>query len=293
MKRGLALAAALIVTIGVTMGAAVFAGAHIIRAVERPATTATYSMQVGGLTRSWQVIAPDGRAPASAPIIVVLSGIAASNGQEISRDRLLPYVDAGKTELVYPLAIRQSWNAVGCCGAAGPAEGQRPGLPREARSPGSTPGGGGRSTSSATATAGRMAYASRAPTPACSTAWPPSRPTRCPAAWSAGRRTSSWSPRSTTRGSPTGRGRRAGKRPRPRSRSPGCRRPSAARRRRRSPPTDGVMTSHHVAVLRRRHRLAWGVCQSGRPQLPAADRPVPPRPAQVIWSFFTPHRRWR
>jgi polyhydroxybutyrate depolymerase len=118
MKRGLALAAALIVTIGVTMGAAVFAEAHIIRAIERPATTATYSMKVGRLTRSWQVIAPTAVLPRSAPIIVVLTGKAASNGQEIRRDRLVPYVDAGKTELVYPLAIRQSWNAIGCCGAA-------------------------------------------------------------------------------------------------------------------------------------------------------------------------------
>ena len=118
MKRGLALAAALIVTIGLTTGAAVFAGAHIIRAVERPATTATYSMKVGRLTRSWQVIAPTAVLPQSAPIIVVLTGKAASNGQEIRRDRLVPYVDAGKTELVYPLAIRQSWNAIGCCGAA-------------------------------------------------------------------------------------------------------------------------------------------------------------------------------
>ena len=118
MKRGLALAAALIVTIGVTMGAAVFAGAHIISPTERPATTATYSMKVGRLTRSWQVIAPTAALPQSAPIIVVLTGKAATNGQEIRRDRLVPYVDAGKTELVYPLAIRQSWNALGCCGAA-------------------------------------------------------------------------------------------------------------------------------------------------------------------------------
>jgi polyhydroxybutyrate depolymerase len=118
MKRGLALAAALIVIVGVTIGLAVFAGARIISAIEGPTTTATYSMKVGRLTRSWEVIAPTAALPQSAPIIVVLTGKAATNGQEIKRDRLVPYVDAGKTELVYPLAIRQSWNAIGCCGAA-------------------------------------------------------------------------------------------------------------------------------------------------------------------------------
>jgi polyhydroxybutyrate depolymerase len=118
MKRGLALAAVLLVTVGVTVGAAIFAGARIISAIERPTTTATYSMKVGRLTRSWEVIAPAAALSGSAPIIVVLTGRAATNSQEIRRDRLVPYVDAGKTELVYPLAIRQSWNAIGCCGAA-------------------------------------------------------------------------------------------------------------------------------------------------------------------------------
>ena len=118
MKRGLALAAALIVIIGVTIGVAVFAYERIISAIEGPTTTATYSMKIGRLTRSWEVIAPTIALPQSAPIIVVLTGKAATNSQEIRRDRLVPYVDAGKTELVYPLAIRQSWNAIGCCGAA-------------------------------------------------------------------------------------------------------------------------------------------------------------------------------
>ena len=114
MKRLLTLAAAFLATLGV----AAFAGVHIVSVIERPTTTTTYSMKVGNLTRSWQVIAPTATLPKSAPIIVVLSGIAASNSLEIGRDRFLPYVDADKTELVYPVAYRESWNAIGCCGAA-------------------------------------------------------------------------------------------------------------------------------------------------------------------------------
>ena len=34
----------------VSLGVAVFAGAHIISAVERPSTTTTYSMKVGRVT---------------------------------------------------------------------------------------------------------------------------------------------------------------------------------------------------------------------------------------------------
>jgi len=101
-----------------TLGIATFAGAHIINAVERQSTTTTYSMKVGNLTRSWEVIAPTAKLAKSAPIVVVLSGIAATPGEEITRDKLVPYVNADKTELVYPVSIRESWNAIGCCGAA-------------------------------------------------------------------------------------------------------------------------------------------------------------------------------
>jgi polyhydroxybutyrate depolymerase len=114
MKRLLALAAAFLATLGV----AAFSTVHIVSLIERQTTTTTLSMNVGSLTRSWEVIAPTATLPKSAPIIVVLSGIAASNSTEITRDRLLPYVVADKTELVYPVAVRQSWNAIGCCGAA-------------------------------------------------------------------------------------------------------------------------------------------------------------------------------
>ena len=114
MSRFMVLLTAFITTLGI----ATFAGAHIINAVERQSTTTTYSMKVGHLTRSWEVIAPTAKLPKSAPIVVVLSGIAATAGDEITRDRLVPYVHADKLELVYPVAYKESWNAIGCCGAA-------------------------------------------------------------------------------------------------------------------------------------------------------------------------------
>src|ERR1700733_11224818 len=114
MIRRLALAAAFLVSLGV----AVFAGAHIISAVERPSTTTTYSMKVGRLTRQYEVIAPTKTLAKSAPIIVVLSGAAAPTSAEITRDRMVPYVNADEAEVVYPVALKESWNAIGCCDAA-------------------------------------------------------------------------------------------------------------------------------------------------------------------------------
>jgi polyhydroxybutyrate depolymerase len=114
MTRRLALAAAFLVTIGV----AVFAGVHIINVVERPSTTTTYSMKVGRLTRQYEVIAPAATLPKSAPIIVMLQGAAVVTSQEITRDKMVPYVNADEAEIVYPVAIKESWNAIGCCDAA-------------------------------------------------------------------------------------------------------------------------------------------------------------------------------
>jgi polyhydroxybutyrate depolymerase len=111
MIRRLALAASFLVCLGVVG----LAGVHIIAAVERPSTTTTYSMKVGSLTRQYEVITPTATLPKSAPIIVVLSGAASSTSDEITRDRMVPYVDAGKAEVVYPVAIKESWNAIGCC----------------------------------------------------------------------------------------------------------------------------------------------------------------------------------
>ncbi len=114
MKRFLILALAFVVTLGL----AGFAGSNILNAIERPTTTVEDSMLVGGQTRSWTVISPTATLPASAPIIVVLSGLAAGNSQEINRDHMLPYAETDKAELVYPVSIRESWNAGGCCGAS-------------------------------------------------------------------------------------------------------------------------------------------------------------------------------
>ncbi len=79
----------------------------------------TAAMKVGSLTRSWVTFAPTRTLPKSAPIIVELSGIGNTISVESRRNHLLPYVAADKAELVYPVAVKQSWNAGGCCGAAG------------------------------------------------------------------------------------------------------------------------------------------------------------------------------
>jgi polyhydroxybutyrate depolymerase len=90
----------------------------MINAIERQSTTTTYSMKVGSLTRQYEVIAPTATLSKSAPIIVVLSGAAATTSMEITRDQLVPYANADKAEIVYPVAIKESWNAIGCCDAA-------------------------------------------------------------------------------------------------------------------------------------------------------------------------------
>jgi len=117
MRRFLVLAVAFVVTLGVAM----FAGTNIINALERQSYTATYSVQVGTMTRSYRLIAPVAALPKSAPIMVVLSGIAVGLDDEITRDRLVPYVNAGLTELIYPVPYQESWNAGGCCGVAAAA----------------------------------------------------------------------------------------------------------------------------------------------------------------------------
>jgi polyhydroxybutyrate depolymerase len=114
MKRRLILAVAFVCTLAV----AFFAGNNIINALERTTYTVTSSMQVDGMTRSWEVIAPVAALPPKAPIIVVLSGIAAGVNQELMRDHFLPYASAGQAELVYPAGYDKSWNAGGCCGDA-------------------------------------------------------------------------------------------------------------------------------------------------------------------------------
>ncbi len=117
MRRFLILAAAFLLTLGVAM----FAGTNIISALGRQSYTVTYSMQADGMTRTWVEIAPVAALPKSAPVIVVLSGIAVGITDEVTRDRLVPYVNAGQAELVYPVGYEESWNAGGCCGKAAEA----------------------------------------------------------------------------------------------------------------------------------------------------------------------------
>ena len=95
---------------------------NIVSAADRTMNTTVSTMQVGNMTRSYTVLTPSKVAlPASAPIIMVLSGLNAPQSQEITRDQLTPYVSAGQAELVYPLAYRESWNAIGCCSWAAQA----------------------------------------------------------------------------------------------------------------------------------------------------------------------------
>jgi poly(3-hydroxybutyrate) depolymerase/peptidoglycan/LPS O-acetylase OafA/YrhL len=98
------------------------AGTNIVSAAERTINTTVSTMQVGGMTRSYTVLTPaKATLPAAAPIIVMLSGLNAEQPQEITRDQLTPYVAAGDAEVVYPLAYRESWNAIGCCSWAADA----------------------------------------------------------------------------------------------------------------------------------------------------------------------------
>lgn len=95
---------------------------QVVRAASLTISTATATMRVGAMTRSYTVLTPAKTAlPASAPIIMVLSGLNSTQDQEIARDELTPYVTAGQAELVYPLAYRESWNAIGCCSWAAEA----------------------------------------------------------------------------------------------------------------------------------------------------------------------------
>jgi polyhydroxybutyrate depolymerase len=135
----------LIATAVVALGATGFAFLHVVDGIEsanastqqsvtastqssKPAktvqsapagtSTKTYSMKVAGLKRSYEVFAPVKALPKSAPIIVMLAGYKASVSGEVARDQLVPYATAGKAEVIYPVPVDESWNAIGCCGYA-------------------------------------------------------------------------------------------------------------------------------------------------------------------------------
>ena len=99
------------------------AGTRIVSAADRIMNTTVSTMQVGNMTRSYTVLTPAKKTlPASAPIIMVLSGINSTQEQEIGRDEFTSYATAGEAEVVYPLAYRESWNAIGCCSWAAQAK---------------------------------------------------------------------------------------------------------------------------------------------------------------------------
>ena len=108
--------------VAVVAASGAVAGAQIDKAATRTINYTASSIQVGSMSRSYTTLTPAKAAlPSSAPIIVVLSGLNAEQNQEISRDAFLPYVQAGDAEVVYPLAYRESWNAIGCCSWAAKA----------------------------------------------------------------------------------------------------------------------------------------------------------------------------
>jgi polyhydroxybutyrate depolymerase len=87
--------------------------------------TKTYSLMIGDVKRSYEVIAPGKALAKTAPVIVMLSGIGSATvsgatavAGEISRDDLVPYATSGQAEVVYPEPLYGSWNAIGCCGEA-------------------------------------------------------------------------------------------------------------------------------------------------------------------------------
>jgi polyhydroxybutyrate depolymerase len=93
-------------------------GIALLQPVPAASITRTHEIKVGTRTRSWVQITPASLTRSSAPIIVVLSGINATVSQEMARDDMLGLPASGQAELIYPIAVSESWNAGGCCGTA-------------------------------------------------------------------------------------------------------------------------------------------------------------------------------
>ena len=114
---------AIALAVAVVAGAGSFTGTQLVAAADRTINYTSSTMQVGSMTRSYTVITPAKTTlSATAPIIMVLSGLNSPQNQEIARDGLTPYVTGDDAELVYPLAYRESWNAIGCCSWAAQAK---------------------------------------------------------------------------------------------------------------------------------------------------------------------------
>jgi polyhydroxybutyrate depolymerase len=82
------------------------------------ARTTTHEIHVGPRTRSYVQISPLRPGAGPVPVIVMLSGIHAPVGTEMARDGLLGLASTGRAELIYPVGVNKSWNAIGCCGTA-------------------------------------------------------------------------------------------------------------------------------------------------------------------------------
>jgi polyhydroxybutyrate depolymerase len=91
---------------------------HSAKIVKVATSIKTYFITVSGLKRSYEVIAPVSGLPKSAPVIFMLSGYGATTSSEITRDKLVPYASSKQAEIVYPVPVQKSWNAVDCCGYA-------------------------------------------------------------------------------------------------------------------------------------------------------------------------------
>jgi poly(3-hydroxybutyrate) depolymerase/peptidoglycan/LPS O-acetylase OafA/YrhL len=120
VPRRLAVVAAVV---AVVAAAGVYTGERINTYENRTMNTVLSAIQVGSMTRDYATLTPVSTTlAADAPIIVALSGINGETAQEISRDQLTSYVRAGDAEVVYPVAYRESWNAIGCCSWAADAK---------------------------------------------------------------------------------------------------------------------------------------------------------------------------
>jgi poly(3-hydroxybutyrate) depolymerase/peptidoglycan/LPS O-acetylase OafA/YrhL len=112
----------IVLAVAVVAAGGAITGSKIVSAADRTMNTTVSTMQVGNMTRSYTVLTPAKKTlSASAPIIMVLSGLNSTQSEEIGRDQLTSYAIAGDAEVVYPLAYRESWNAIGCCSWAAQA----------------------------------------------------------------------------------------------------------------------------------------------------------------------------
>jgi polyhydroxybutyrate depolymerase len=108
--------AIILTAVAVAAAAGGFTAVQINAAVTRTINSSTSTMEISGLSRSYTTYTPaKATLAAGAPIIVALSGLNGEPAQEVVRDELMPYVAAADAEVVYPLAYRESWNAIGCC----------------------------------------------------------------------------------------------------------------------------------------------------------------------------------